>query len=55
MRKIPSSYLFGVCMLPLILGILIFAKGDDAMGLMIGIPSAIGSIVLPIASKMRER
>ena len=53
--EVPVPYvLFGICMLPLILGILIASKMDTPFGLLIAIPSGIGSIVLPIVSQMRE-
>ncbi len=55
-RAIPLPYfLFAVCMILLIIGIAIGSTQNETVGLLLGIPSALGSIVLPIVSQMRER
>jgi hypothetical protein len=57
--EVPAPYIaFGVCGLLVVVGILLWGAGGATgsfVGLLIAIPAALGSIVLPIVMQMREK
>ena len=56
---VPMPYvLFGACVIPLVIGVLLMSAGTGdagAFGMALAVPSAIGAIVLPVVSQMREK